>query len=343
MISKHEFDGGLIYGPKTFAEITGRDKVWASRDREPIETAKRNCPICDHDEADMLFRTKEHTPKPGCVESWDYSGCRNCGMTYTVNAPTEEALSKLYRQGAAQQEWVHLQENKIELDLDFNKFQWALEKIGWPFGKRHILDIGCSTGTLLAKAQEMVPEDKSLTVAGVEINQEALGVAVQRCVRGKGVFVNQLEDINKKNGYGYKFDLIILWEVLEHVLDPRAMFKQALSFLSEGGKLLICVPNMGSMAARILHERAPMFGLGHINMFDPETLENFISDVRRPKWNGVKMETIISWQRECENWMRFKEPMSDDARHMKTDEHKAGADLIHQHNSGYKLVAFVET
>jgi 2-polyprenyl-3-methyl-5-hydroxy-6-metoxy-1,4-benzoquinol methylase len=325
VINKNFFDGGLQLGPRAFCEQTGRDKVFASQPAVMIDKACRGCPLCGADEPQRLFGVcRGFDPN-----LWDYSRCGVCGMIYTVFAPTPAELQKIYESAPAQQEWVRLQQNPLELELDRKKFQWALEKIGWPFGNRRILDIGCSTGTLLVTASEMAGW---ITGAGVEVNLDALAVAKER-LRPPGAW-RLVSDVSELGGA--LWDLVVLWEVLEHVLEPQAMLKKAYDLVIPGGYLLICVPNADALAVRILHEKCSVFGLGHLQLYSPMTLASAIAR-ECPNARGLKQETIVSWSRELANWMAFKDPMggNEPVNAMFTPE------KIHEHLMGYKLVAWV--
>lgn len=335
MISKNSFDGGLRYGPKTFAEITGRNRVWRSGSG-PVARAPRPCPNCGASDAERLWVTAN--PEPG-VAGWEYSRCK-CGMVYTVMAPTPSELDRVYKSGGAQQEWVRLQQNSTELEIDRLKFRWALEKAGWPFGGYRILDIGCSTGTLLCAADEMAVGLEGVT-AGVEINAEAAEVCRSRLNPGPCPKVLRPRWLDDKIGsVSGPFDLVVLWEVLEHVLEPEAMLARAWDLVAPGGKLMLCVPNFASYAVMVLREHCPCFGLGHINMWTPDTLDSLLGDLS-PAYHELRMETIVSWQREVANWMAGCEPTASDDWEIPVGL-APSADTIHQALAGYKLVAFVE-
>jgi 2-polyprenyl-3-methyl-5-hydroxy-6-metoxy-1,4-benzoquinol methylase len=311
MISPLEFEGSWVMGPASFVKATGRNKVWAKKPTKYIERHSRGCPICGTRDAKTLFRSGPYSVEMN--DSWDYSRCVSCGMIYTAVVPTEAAMAEVYKRGPAQTEWVKLQQNELETKLDRLKFQWALEWAGWADCEKRILDIGCSTGTLLSVAGGMIPKGtKNALLAGVEINQGALKVAAAN-LDFPGVAVITGADIeNMKHvtvdGEPKKFGVVVLWEVLEHVLDPKAMLKEATDLLMPGGTILICVPNVNSLAAQILHERAPMFGLGHLNMFDTHGLVSLL-----PGFQDFTFTSIISWRKEITNWLNLQGPFDADS------------------------------
>lgn len=341
MIDKNSFDGGLVYGPKAFAEKTGRNKVWSAPAPPLYELAGRSCPNCGRLDAELLFYTK---PRGGDLNVWDYHCCKACQMVYTRMAPTPKALAQMYGSGPSQQEWVKLQQNELEAGLDAAKFRWALEKAGWPFGNRRILDIGCSTGSMLVVADIMARPHKRF-LGGVEINSAALQTASAR-VGGDdfncSVVIHDKLEVMKylyEECVPFKFDVVVLWEVLEHVLDPKTMLAEAWELLAPGGIMILCVPNWNSLAVRIMRERATCFGAGHLNFWCAETLLSLIQRTLTNNYDTRWLETIVSYAKELTNYLNFREPMSEDVGDPSLM--LPPVETIHRLLMGYKLVAWV--
>lgn len=93
-----------------------------------------------------------------------------------------------------------------------------------------VMELGCGPGNFLMRL-------KSLTnkLFGTEFNPEAARGAAE-----KGIKI--IED-RELNFFKDKFDLVFSFHVLEHVNDPVAFMKQAISLVKPGGKICISVPN----------------------------------------------------------------------------------------------------
>lgn len=90
-----------------------------------------------------------------------------------------------------------------------------------------------------------------------------------------------------------EFDLVLLLEVLEHVLDPADALSMATGPLRTGGNVLVSVPNAFSLwnRVRMLSGRLPASGVGppgvsgrtytapHIRFFDLHSLLNVMKSV----------------------------------------------------------------
>ena len=108
--------------------------------------------------------------------------------------------------------------------------QMALEAIR-PGDK--ILDIGCGEGKFLQKALV-----KSKSVYGIELNAKAAGVAVEN---GIEVHTETIE-VHAINHIGY-YDMVCMFQVLEHIYEVNEFLEASLKVLKPGGKLIIGVPN----------------------------------------------------------------------------------------------------
>ncbi len=100
----------------------------------------------------------------------------------------------------------------------------------------YILDIGCRTGNLVA---EFIMDGNKNTY-GVDIGERA---EQQWEVFPEHIRKNLMRaDVQKGIPYDFKFDLIILSHVLEHVYDPDKTIDIVKSSLSSDGYLFIRVP-----------------------------------------------------------------------------------------------------
>jgi SAM-dependent methyltransferase len=106
------------------------------------------------------------------------------------------------------------------------------------------------------------------TVTGLDIS--ALAVNQVRSGLGLPVLLGSLPhpELARES-----FDVITMWQSLEHVHDPQEMLRQSNELLVAGGKLLISVPNIDSLPFRWFGPA--WYGLDlprHLTHFSPVTL-----------------------------------------------------------------------
>lgn len=110
-----------------------------------------------------------------------------------------------------------------------------------PPGKR-ILDVGCSSGRLGAALKTV----KNGYVVGIDINQEDIELAKQNL--DKAFVVDLEKDSLTKLG---KFDVIIMADVIEHLVNPVKVLKKLKVLLVPNGRLVFSIPNMANVTTRI--------------------------------------------------------------------------------------------
>jgi SAM-dependent methyltransferase len=132
-----------------------------------------------------------------------------------------------------------------------------------------VLDIGCAAGYFLS-----VMKDEGWQVTGLEPS-DAIRRQAAELIGAENVLGGLLGEVDLEPG---SFDLITLWDVLEHIPDPVAALAEARKLLAPGGKLLIETQNVDSRAARLLGPRWQHYKhTEHIYHFNPDTLNEVLA------------------------------------------------------------------
>ena len=96
-----------------------------------------------------------------------------------------------------------------------------------------VLEVGCGRGSFLAKAKDI-----GAAVIGVELNHDAAEIAARR-----GIDVVRCDVSEMSADWLHSFDLVVAFQVVEHVRDPLNFCARLFSFVRQGGALHIAVPN----------------------------------------------------------------------------------------------------
>lgn len=130
-----------------------------------------------------------------------------------------------------------------------------------------LLDVGAGRGRFLAAAGRAGYDARGIEPAPARAAAaRARGVAVE-CVA--------LEAAEVVPG---SVDLASFWHVLEHVEDPAAAVARVASWLTDGGALVVAVPNLASLQARLGGERWLQWDLPrHRTHFTPAGLERLLA------------------------------------------------------------------
>ncbi len=132
-----------------------------------------------------------------------------------------------------------------------------------------LLDVGCATGTFLAAMRRTGKWD----VVGVELSAETARLA--REWHGLDVVTGTLEQAQFPDA---SFDVVTLWDVLEHLHDPATTLREIRRILRPGGLLVLRVPNLDSWDARLFGDSwAGLDAPRHLYVFSPDTLNALLA------------------------------------------------------------------
>jgi 2-polyprenyl-3-methyl-5-hydroxy-6-metoxy-1,4-benzoquinol methylase len=134
---------------------------------------------------------------------------------------------------------------------------------------RSLLDIGCGSGTFLhlAGRRGFAPHGMDASAGAVEGAKRRYGFPVRQGIVGSDVWE------------GRHFDIVTMFHVLEHLVDPKRALEYARGLLKPGGRLLLQVPNAASIQARCFG--AHWYGLDvprHLINFTPRSLARVVGD-----------------------------------------------------------------
>lgn len=105
-----------------------------------------------------------------------------------------------------------------------------------------ILDVGCSSGNL----GKSLKKDKAAYVVGVDIDKEDV-IKAKKVLDEAHEIDLEADDLSKLG----TFDIIIMADVIEHLINPEKVLKKLKSLLNKNGKLVFSIPNMANVTTRI--------------------------------------------------------------------------------------------
>ena len=106
-----------------------------------------------------------------------------------------------------------------------------------------LLEIGCGKGRFLEAAKE-----RGFLVYGIEPSPRSFSFASARL--GSSVAPIALEKLDSAPNFPSDYDYVMLWHVLEHLIDPGSVLTQIKGRLSAQGKVVFAAPNFASFQAR---------------------------------------------------------------------------------------------
>jgi 2-polyprenyl-3-methyl-5-hydroxy-6-metoxy-1,4-benzoquinol methylase len=200
--------------------------------------------------------------------------CNHCDLVYANPQWPPDELFSLY---TAVEDETYVQEREGR-ELTFGKHLTALENFTGPADGRSLLDVGAYIGVFveIARARGWLAE-------GVEPSAWAVSIAQERNLP---IYQGTQYEMAIRNR---KFDVITMWDVIEHVTDPANELRQAYQLLSPGGWLAIHTMDIDSLASRILGSRWPWLMDMHLYYFNRKTLIQMLQNCGfEIEWAGVQ-------------------------------------------------------
>jgi 2-polyprenyl-3-methyl-5-hydroxy-6-metoxy-1,4-benzoquinol methylase len=237
----------------------------------------RSCPSCGRDDFEVVF---ESNLKPSCfnvlydyrMETYDphkavegylvpgkewgrHVRCKNCGLVYMNPIEQVSRTNEYYSRATnnhtstIRESYLRTAESQVRLIQKHAR------------GKR-LLDIGCAQGFFLYSACQA-----GYTGKGVELSEDAADYAKKEF--GLDVEVKPFEDLHFPENH---FDVVTLWQTLEHLANPGPVLNEVHRILKPGGLVAVSTPNIKGVPARILGRRWWDIKRLHVNQFCPATL-----------------------------------------------------------------------
>lgn len=197
--------------------------------------------------------------------------CRQCSLVFIGNPPDQHFLSQHYSFEAGYHR--ELESNPASVEFHAAEARRNLALLSRHRQGGTLLDIGCSTGLFLAKARAA-----GWVVRGIEYSADSAQVA--RTAHGLDVISGALQ---ADSFAAAAFDVVTLWDVLEHVPDPQSTLRLAATLLKPGGLLVVKTPNVDGLYPRWSLKALPYAGFwghpeppGHLFQFSVRTLHRMV-------------------------------------------------------------------
>lgn len=169
----------------------------------------------------------------------EYSQYKNADVTAAVRAGNN---------------WVKIQRHKLRF-----RFIKRFVKSG------NLFDLGAGWGHFMLAAKEL-----GYNVYGVEIAEQPY----LYCVNDLKLPVDHIDFF--KMDESRRFDIITMWDVLEHIDDAGTFLDKCNKLTKPGGYLVLQVPQIDSYFARRHRDNWKMMGLDHVNYFGKNTMKKIL-------------------------------------------------------------------
>lgn len=202
--------------------------------------------------------------------------CTECGLTFTSPRLKDEIIVQAYKD-ALDPEYLSQAEGRLRT---FRRIWKEIQKIsGLKTGS--VLDVGAAGGFFLQAAKEA-----GWKTYGIEPSQYLADFGNRKY--GVGIQCGTLETTSTSE----KFDVITLFDVLEHTSNPKKVLLDCSSRLKPDGLIVISYPNIGSWPAKLAGRHFWFLLSVHLYYFTPKTLKALLASTG---FQQIEEKPHIQW------------------------------------------------
>lgn len=195
-------------------------------------------------------------------DGFNFRKCNECGTVFISPRPDPEALRWWYTHSEHVKHSNKILEKTADMRMQIynDRIDKLFKRIPPPV--KSLLEIGCGTGRFLKLLKEIKPELQS---TGIDINAEAVEIAKEKGVNCLNASAEAFAEKDNE-----RYDLILAFEVLEHVFEPFSLIKVLLKLLEKDGKIYMTLPNYLSYDfLQVGDVYRNFFGPSHLNYYNP--------------------------------------------------------------------------
>ena len=218
---------------------------------------RRNvCPACgERDDAAERFANPV---------GFAFARCPGDGTVFMDPVPSDATLARLYNDASYSFHWIQGRQTEDVEVQPTGRTEYGHIKTCFQFPpnrKPKLLDVGCATGGFLLTASN------DFDAEGVELNADMAAIARRRGLR---VTTGRLEEAFSDEN---RFDVITMLQVIEHVIEPVALLREAARLLRPGGIIYLNTPNVDSASFSLFRERhMHVSSFGHVSLLTKRSM-----------------------------------------------------------------------
>jgi len=232
---------------------------------------KHNCTICDSNKSNLFISpdiieddpSKLYGAASGIQGAQTLVKCIDCSMIYESPRFPAEIIIKGYEQS---NEENHDSQHSMRVKSFLNSLTKNKKNLPAPGSK--VLDIGTAGGGFLEAARKF-----GYDVFGLEPSPDLVERGLKRNLN-----IRQ-GTIENHNFEPHSFDLICLWDVIEHLPDPKQALIEIKKLLVPDGIILINYPDIGTWQAKIVGKKFWWIISVHLHHFTKKTISDICSKV----------------------------------------------------------------
>jgi SAM-dependent methyltransferase len=224
------------------------------------------CKICGSNSISHKYQLRDFRLDKESLYS--YSWCAQCGVIFQNPQISQKEMLNHYNQESVYD--LPIPRKGIKRILFTHGLHKRAKIIKRFKNSGRLLDIGCGSGAFI----NFMAKKMNFEVMGTEINETDINYIKKHY--SLNVFFGDIGEVGlpEKN-----YDVITLWDVLEHIHDPKQMIINLKPLLKPDGLLVLRVPNLNSLDSKIFKKFwAGLDAPRHYYIFSEESILKLLRD-----------------------------------------------------------------
>jgi len=187
--------------------------------------SREQCKICDSDSNEVICNEIRGGIPCNVLK------CLNCGLVFLPSSFLDQEKNETHYK----EEYEYSPSLDVLQGTEYDPYWRRMKRIAKFLdpNKTTLFEIGSGSGRFIKEVKPHVKE-----IVGLELNEKQAEFC--RNQHNVQIYNMPVEDVRLEE----KFDIVCMFQVLEHVADPGAMLKKAMSFVKPNGLLYIDIPNL---------------------------------------------------------------------------------------------------
>ncbi|MBA4067505.1 MAG: hypothetical protein C0501_28105 [Isosphaera sp.] len=218
-----------------------------------------HCPACGSPR-----RSLRHT-----VHGIRHQGCHDCGAVYVSPCPPPDAIRTYYDTGEVMSYWRDHMPAEVMRSRQDHLYTGRARFLNDQLRRfrpeaRTLLEIGGGMGEMARKVLELTPIREVVLIEQQPVPLQTPGVRVVNAV------FEEYESAEPA-------DVVLAFEVLEHITDPLRFAAKVREVLAPGGLFVFSTPNVGGFELATLGARSNTIMFDHVCLYTPRSAEALLA------------------------------------------------------------------
>lgn len=228
-----------------------------------LEQITVNCPACKSNKYQNIFKKTY----------FNFVICKKCYTVFVNPRPSEKSLEQFYRYSKFISHWneIFKETENIRKEKIFKPRIKLVRKI-----LRHnkimkcklMIEVGSGYGWFCELAQKEKLSEKIIAV-----EPSPMFASACRKINGIEVIESTIENYLRMNKMKANADLIVNFELVAHLFDPKSFLQYCHRTLKKGGMLIFSTPNYQGFDMQILKNKSDYISPHFLNYFNPQSIK----------------------------------------------------------------------